>query len=270
MKQIKDFPLKAKPIATDKLLMQDEEGTKSIEIGSIKSEGGGGSRGYFNQVMADYPDIYYRLGETSGSTVIDNSGFDRNGYYSGDFILNQPSLLVGDVNPSYKNSTRSHATFSNIYADNEWINSSGITIDCLVKLDSAGTNGCIFAIGKNDARSTFKGFSVWSYNGNLFLDVSGVLGQTLSQTFGTRVNHVAAIVRKNYGSSSPTFVLCFNGKQVYSVTPNNFNVPDLTAYIGKSDWGGNLNAWIDEFAIYGCELPASRIYAHYKASLLVT
>lgn len=47
--------------------------------------------------LDEHPIIYYRLGETSGTTAIDSSGNDRHGTYSGAYSLGQPSALSSSL-----------------------------------------------------------------------------------------------------------------------------------------------------------------------------
>lgn len=47
--------------------------------------------------LDEHPIIYYRLGETSGTTAIDSSGNERHGTYSGAYSLGQPSALSSSL-----------------------------------------------------------------------------------------------------------------------------------------------------------------------------
>ena len=53
---------------------------------------------YPSTVIADNPSVYWRLGETSGTTAADASGKGRPGTYAGGTVLNQPGALTGDTN----------------------------------------------------------------------------------------------------------------------------------------------------------------------------
>lgn len=52
---------------------------------------------YLAAVLADSPVGYYRLGESSGSTMVDSSGNTRDGSYTGTLTKSQTSLLSGDA-----------------------------------------------------------------------------------------------------------------------------------------------------------------------------
>ena len=51
---------------------------------------------YASEVLADTPLAYYRLGEASGTTLVDSSGNARDGTYAGSPTLGAASLLVSD------------------------------------------------------------------------------------------------------------------------------------------------------------------------------
>ena len=57
---------------------------------------GGGGPTYSQQVLADTPAAYWRLGEASGTTAADSSGANRTGRYLNTPTLGQPGALAGD------------------------------------------------------------------------------------------------------------------------------------------------------------------------------
>ncbi|HCF27620.1 MAG TPA: hypothetical protein DEV81_10580 [Cyanobacteria bacterium UBA11049] len=272
-KQIKDFPIKSNPVATDRLLISDssDNATKSIEIGSIALQNsGGGTRGYFNQVMFDHPDYYFRLGEISGNTANDNSGFERNGVYH-NVSLNQASLLNSDTNPSaYFNN--SYITFSNIYTVAA---QQDITIECLVKLNSTLVRGAFVLLGRQEPDYAGVGLGVGDSSfddlgNNLIAVEEGIAFRNSGSLLGTSTNHVVLIAR-----TDNQFFIYLNGKRVniFSVA-RKANIPAFGTIGAERTSSGVIRALtgvtLDEVAVYGCELPANRIYAHYKASLLTT
>jgi hypothetical protein len=54
---------------------------------------------YRQAILNSGPISYWRLGETSGSTVADETGSNP-GTYVNSPMLNQPGALVGDANPA--------------------------------------------------------------------------------------------------------------------------------------------------------------------------
>jgi hypothetical protein len=53
---------------------------------------------YASTVLTDVPSIYWRLGETTGTTAADASGSNRPGTYVNGVVLNQAGALTGDTN----------------------------------------------------------------------------------------------------------------------------------------------------------------------------
>src|SRR5438132_10623605 len=53
------------------------------------------ARTYSATVLADHPVAYWRMDETTGSTMADASGNANNGHYAGIYTLGQPGALAG-------------------------------------------------------------------------------------------------------------------------------------------------------------------------------
>jgi hypothetical protein len=58
--------------------------------------------GYSDVILADHPDIYWRLGELGGTTASDSSGKGRDGTYGGDPVLGVPGAIKGDPDTAVK------------------------------------------------------------------------------------------------------------------------------------------------------------------------
>jgi trimeric autotransporter adhesin len=260
--QIRDYDAKTSVADSDLLLIQDtaDDGYKKCTKAELFAGfSSGGSRGYYNQVIADYPDYYFRLGETSGSTALDSSGFNRNGVHS-NTVLNSASLLVGDSNKAtYFNGANSQIVFSNIYTS-----SGGVfSLDLLVNLSSTNLKGTFVKIGGSS-----NGFGIGVGGSSLDNNGNNLIGLAENVTFintgkaiGTGTHHIGL----SFNANACKFYL--DGKLVYSITQTTIT-PDNNAGIGGYGSGRAFTGVIDEVAIYGCELPANRFYAHYKASLL--
>jgi hypothetical protein len=57
-----------------------------------------GGSPYASAILNDRPSGYWRLGETSGTTATDSSGYANNGSYGGGFTLGMGGALVNDPN----------------------------------------------------------------------------------------------------------------------------------------------------------------------------
>jgi glucose/arabinose dehydrogenase/PKD repeat protein len=92
---------------------------------------------YKDAVLADSPLAYWRLGETSGTTVGDSSGNSRSGSYAGGVSLAQPGALAGDADTSaYFNGGAAHVVRSGLsgmpatsFSTDLWLRTADTTKD---------------------------------------------------------------------------------------------------------------------------------------------
>lgn len=82
----------------------DEINSKIDDLQSSGSSGSGSTTqqaitsSFFNEVKALNPHLYWRLGESSGTSVVDSSNNNRNGTYSGNITYGVASSLSKDSN----------------------------------------------------------------------------------------------------------------------------------------------------------------------------
>ena len=94
----------------------------------VAAGGGGGS--YSAAVLADGPLAYYRLGDSSGTTMTDSSGNGRNGTYAGSPTLGAPGLVIGDTDTAVTfNGTSQQAQVP--YGS--WMNTTSLTLEAIIK-----------------------------------------------------------------------------------------------------------------------------------------
>lgn len=85
---------------------------------------------YLSEVLADSPLGYWRLDETSGTTLADSSGNSETGSYINSPTLGQPSLLLTDPATSVNfNGTNQYATI----AGAAWMNVTDYSAEILVQ-----------------------------------------------------------------------------------------------------------------------------------------
>jgi hypothetical protein len=73
------------------------QGYPSNTVAAVKNWLPGGNQlVYANEVLADSPYLYWRLGEASGVTANDSSGNARNGAYQNTPTLDQSPLITVD------------------------------------------------------------------------------------------------------------------------------------------------------------------------------
>lgn len=217
---------------------------------------------YESEVLADFPAGFWKMEDTSGTTMRDSSGNSRDGTY-----YNGPTL---DALRLYSNLTRSvqyHAG-SNQYAlvsYSSWMNTSDITCEALVHLTSVSTANLL---DRDNGSSRSMQFRV--YGGKLqfiwwTLGGSGAYTATGSTTLVTNVSyHLAA----TYDSATGTAKVYVDG--VLDGTASSGALPlqsgSAPLNVARSGWGGfNVNGRGSHFAYYPSALSASRIAAHFAA-----
>lgn len=209
---------------------------------------------YADEVLADSPLAYWRLGESSGTTLADASGNGRSATLTSG-TLGTAGALSGDADTAITN------PLVNI-ADAAWMEVTNITVECWVKFNST-TGGDQTAVSRYGA----DGF-VWMVRRNSSLNIRVNFENRNVTSPATYANgswlHVAATY-----SSAGALTLYVNGTAVASTTGGS---PLSTATARKiqlgqySDSAGtNLAGDLDEVAIYGSVLSPSRIAAHYAA-----
>ena len=79
--------------------MTDDDGAQTLSDPiAITAQSPGGTLTYSQQVLADSPRAYWRLGEASGTSAADSSGNNRTGTYLNTPTLSQTGALAGDAN----------------------------------------------------------------------------------------------------------------------------------------------------------------------------
>lgn len=71
-------------------------------VSTLMVPDGSAAAGYSDVILADHPDIYWRLGESGGATAFDSSGNGRDGTYRGGPVLGVPGAIKGDPDTAVK------------------------------------------------------------------------------------------------------------------------------------------------------------------------
>lgn len=270
MPQIKDFPQKPLVSGDDKILLQDsiDNAYKFVEVRGLgQLSKANFNRSYQNQVLSDMPDYYFKFGEIEGNTAFDSSGFGRNAIYS-NVQLNQQSLINDANNSSAYFSNEAFAAFSNIYNGSTYTNITGITVECFVSGFNSNTPSVILHLGTHDAKSTFNGIAFELRDRKSSIHIPGINIFDSGVVINANKTHLAWTLKKNSGSNSASFSFYIDGIRRFTSSNHAVNTPSANGYIGKIQYGDFYTGFLDELSIYGVELPDSRIYAHYKSSLL--
>lgn len=215
---------------------------------------------YSSEVLADTPIMYYRLGEASGTVMTDSSGNGRDGTYANSPTLGATGLLTGDADTAVSFASASSQSGS-VADDNSLDSLSAITVEAWIKPSTVSSTPLIV---NRDSTSNGKSFQFRLNAGKLeFVKTAGTtVTAASSSTLSTgTVYHVAAV---------------YNGTDIRLYINGSLNgtPPAATGTLGTIARPLEIamrtsalyfNGVIDEVAVYGTALSATRIAAHYTA-----
>lgn len=236
------------------------------------SGGGGGGTGYSAAVLADTPLAYYRLGETSGTTMVDSSGNGHNGVYDAGVTVGATGLLAGDTDKALDLPGTGGVGGRTNGTGATWMLSTAVTAECLIQLDSTPTGDIAFVCRQQvaDSDSNLKSW-VLGYFAGLGFTFQVFVNNSATNSyvhFGTVATGTRYHLAGTYDGS--TIRLYINGTQVTSgALSGTLNAAAGTHLeVGMSGHSNlyRLDGRIDEAAFYGSALSATRIAAHYAAA----
>lgn len=217
--------------------------------------------GYSATVLSDAPLAYYRMGEASGTTLVDSSGNGRNGTWTGGPTFAQPGLLTSDPNTSVSfDNTDDRATVVSA----AWMNVSAITLETLVNLTSVAQEMLLERDDQASASAAFQ-FRVSAGKVEFIVFVNG------ARTVLSIASNATLVVGTTYHLAATyegtTLRLYVNGALDKSAAAaGTLNTPARDLAIGRSSTGiWPVGGRMDEVAYYGTVLSAARITAHAAA-----
>lgn len=215
---------------------------------------------YASEVAADSPVLWWRFGESSGTTATDASGNGRHGTYNGSPTLGVTGLVTdGDTAVSF-DGINDYVTYSGAVL----ANSSASTIEFWYDQAAADTGIAFRVTGTSSHQeAAISGSSVFEVNptGTGSTSVTGVSGLT----DGNR-HHVVL----TYDDVGDTVTVYVDGSSVGTSTVGgggrliNIDTVAFGATVGGTTF---LAGIFDEFAIYGTALSGARVSAHYAAGI---
>lgn len=223
---------------------------------------------YAQEVLADTPLAYWRLGEASGSAMVDASGSARDGTYVGGPTLGAAGAVTdGDTAVSF-DGIDDHANVPH----GAWMNVADLTVEAWIKTTATGT---ALILDRDGADTGDRVFQFRVDNGKLqfirIADANGVIA-TASATSVASVNDGAwHQVAATYSDNS-TIRLYIDGAADSVVTDALGGLRQATTrhmLLGINGNGSQVTWFpgvIDEVAVYGTALSAERIAAHYAAA----
>jgi len=217
---------------------------------------------YSATVLGDGPVAYWRMGDTSGAIMADQSSHGNSGAYEGGFMLGQPGAIAGDGNTAV---LFDGASGGASVPSSTSLKMNQITIELWIeKRTETGWGAYVTKnfVGSGGAGSGWFQLLNNAYSGHLAFRVTGDYDPVLVSSATLDLNTWYYVVATYDGTVAKLFV---NGK-VDSTLPVVAS-PAQNAdplYIGRRADGFFTNAVIDEVAIYPTALSADRIAAHWR------
>ena len=227
------------------------------------------SGAYAAAVLADSPLAYYRLGDTSGTTMTDSSGNIRNGTYA-----NSPTLGVsgatsdGDKAVAFNGTSQYAST-----ASASWVPtySASWTFECWAKFTSTGF-ACILSVRLVSATNTDVtlnltigrtagriGAETWDWQNTASRAISDVNNNDgnwhhVAVTFDKPTNILKLYIDGTLRDTKTQGTTGTGGNRFVTIAANNG---------GALQW---FPGSVDEVAVYGTALSSTQVAAHYAAA----
>lgn len=162
---------------------------------------------YSTAILAHSPALYWRLGESSGTTAADASGNGRTGTYTAAITLGSTSLVTGDANTAVTMTGAGHRLTR---AYDATFMTGDRTVECIFNAtDVSGPEGHT-VMSQANAASSGTGWHIEIYLGQMYLWVAGGYASgSVPVSVSTRY-HVA------YRLSGTTSSLLVNGVAMLS------------------------------------------------------
>jgi Concanavalin A-like lectin/glucanases superfamily len=220
-------------------------------------------------VLADSPRAYWRLGETSGATAVDQLGVAP-GTYTGGVVLGAVGALTGDPNTAARFDGSDDRVIMGDPANGSLDFGTGdFTAEAWVKTAVNGER----AIASKRLTSTG---AYWQFTvtddpgrtGTIRVNISD--GSVIRELYGParRVDdgawhHVVVVFDRDVGVT-----VYVDGISLATPAPATGDVSNTGPFlVGKSTGYGYFNGDIDEVAVYPAVLPAARVQAHRLAGI---
>ena len=236
-----------------------DAGASQVTFPALSTTGFTHTSAYRNQVLADEPLAYWRLGEPSGTSAADASGNGNTGTYGGSPTLGATGALAGDTDTA----TSFDGVNDNVSVPNNAVlNLNGsFSIEFWAKQTSF-TNTTPGILNKG-ASGTANGYLISAGNtGILSFKRNNVTLATAAGSLTTAYKHFALTYD---GTTVRWYVNGVAGTSSALALPANASAAALT--IGLGDAGQYANDAIDDVAIYQTALSTTRIAEHYNVGI---
>lgn len=215
---------------------------------------------YHSLILSDSPVGYWRLGETSGTTIIDEF-INHNGTYLNSPTLASQGLISNDLNTSVLFNIGNKGRINNTTSIDLV---SNFTLEIWVKTTNTSMNSLIF--GTYDGGSNL-GHGIGLFNTNVFMAFNGASPLIVSapMIYDGNPHHIVC----TYTGTSPNITgrvyvdgILIGTSLNRSVSSTSFL--DIASYTNSS---GGMVGNMDEAAIYNYVLTPTQILNHYNAGI---
>lgn len=220
--------------------------------------------GYSAEVIADAPELYWRLGDTSGTTAEDETSNNRDGNYNGGYTLNVTGAISDGNKAVTLNGSTGYVSIGTLSALNP---SGNFSAEIWIKFTTSQT--AKYIMNKWNGSSDGWLVSTDSSVGRRIRFIARIGGSNYTINTGSDINdgnwHHIVCVRN--GTSLKIYVdnvEAASGSCSASSMGSNSN----SMQVGKNATGASdyFNGSVDEYAFYTSALSAGRIDAHWNAS----
>lgn len=234
--------------------------------GHVANTGPGAQTNYANVVMADNPLAYYRLGESSGNSLVDSSGNGRHGTYEEGVNLAAGSLISGSENTAVGTTTGGA-----VYQPAQTWLWPQITVEAWIQ--TTASNSAMRVLSRWEGLSSSQRWIVLESRLEdklrVAMHISGQGNEEVLEGSGLvyrdgQPHHLVA----TYDGQDQR--LYFDGQLVAArANPGSMSTTAANTPLRIGRYGNNTSTrWqgsIDEVAMYDYALSAERIAAHYAA-----
>lgn len=230
--------------------------------------------GYAGKVLLDEPVAYWRLGETEGTTAVDETGNGHDGTYGGGFTLGQPSLIddEGDAAVLFDRATTGRVDLVD-HAD--W-DTTEITLEVWAKTSLDAVQMLVIRDDQDGIRMYQFRINAASQGNGFQLSVRPGIGNVVRYTPDPgdglndgEVHHLVGNV-----DDSDNMRLYLDGVLVAGPVLTTQGLvatdypPTIAARLSQGSYDGNeFDGVLDEVAFYDYALSAERVLAHYEAGV---
>lgn len=209
---------------------------------------------YPSNVLTDSPLMYWRLGDTSGTTAVDSTTNGRNGAYQNSPTLGVTGLVGTDSNRAVQfDGVNDYASI----ASAAWMNVAAFTVEAWIKTTDTGDS-----IVSRDNAINDKAWRLWVSSGKASLIVhNGGSNYTLNGATTVNDGNVHHVVGTYASGTLKVYVDGVLDGTLSSAAHSVSGTPAIR--VGTDRLVAYNNAVIDEAAFYGSELTATQVAKHY-------